>query len=95
VPPGTGDRALDRDGDGFMDGDERAACTDPADPTSRPGGGCRADIAGADGRVDGIDLGSMLAAWGSADARADLDCDGIVDGIDLGVLLGAWGDCGP
>lgn len=95
VPPGTGDRALDRDGDGFMDGDERAACTDPADPASRPGGGCRADIAGADGRVDGIDLGSMLAAWGSADARADLDCDGIVDGIDLGMLLGAWGDCGP
>ena len=95
VPIGAGDRALDRDGDGFADGDERAACTDPADPGSRPGGGCRADIAGVDGRVDGIDLGALLAAWGSTQPNADLDCDGHVDGNDLGALLAAWGPCGP
>ncbi|MFM8816356.1 MAG: hypothetical protein ACKOHI_00490 [Phycisphaerales bacterium] len=95
VPVGSGIRALDRDGDGFADGDERAACTDPADPASRPGNGCRADIAGADGQVDGIDLGALLGVWGTTDARADLDCDGQVDGHDLGALLAAWGPCGP
>jgi hypothetical protein len=37
VPPGSGERiAVDRDGDGTWDGDERDAHTDPADPTSRP-----------------------------------------------------------
>jgi DNA-binding beta-propeller fold protein YncE len=37
VPPGSGERiAVDRDGDGVWDGDERAAGTDPADPTSKP-----------------------------------------------------------
>jgi hypothetical protein len=51
VPNGTGGRALDRDGDGFRDGDERAACSDPADPRSTPDSTCRFDIAGDDGRV--------------------------------------------
>ncbi len=38
VPPGDGRRsALDRDGDGHLDGDERSAGSDPADPESRPG----------------------------------------------------------
>jgi hypothetical protein len=38
VPPGDGYRsALDRDGDGHLDGDERDAGSDPADPDSRPG----------------------------------------------------------
>jgi YVTN family beta-propeller protein len=37
VPPGSGERiGVDRDGDGFWDGDERDAHTDPADPTSTP-----------------------------------------------------------
>ncbi|HJX27612.1 MAG TPA: thrombospondin type 3 repeat-containing protein, partial [Thermoanaerobaculia bacterium] len=37
VPPGSGERVgVDRDGDGFWDGDERDARTDPADPASRP-----------------------------------------------------------
>jgi YVTN family beta-propeller protein len=37
VPPGSGARiAVDRDGDGAWDGDERRAHTDPADPDSRP-----------------------------------------------------------
>jgi hypothetical protein len=35
APPGTGRRlALDRDRDGRLDGDERAAGTDPGDPSS-------------------------------------------------------------
>ena len=37
VPRGSGTRlGVDRDGDGFWDGDERAAHSDPADPTSTP-----------------------------------------------------------
>ena len=39
APPGSGERiGLDRDLDGALDGDERAAGTDPADPVSRPAG---------------------------------------------------------
>ncbi|WP_438016347.1 hypothetical protein WMF18_36745 [Sorangium sp. So ce315] len=38
APPGAGVRmALDRDGDGALDGDEEDAGTDPADPASVPG----------------------------------------------------------
>ncbi|PTL75902.1 hypothetical protein [Vitiosangium sp. GDMCC 1.1324] len=37
APPGSGQRmGLDRDLDGFLDGDERAAGTNPADPLSHP-----------------------------------------------------------
>jgi DNA-binding beta-propeller fold protein YncE len=37
VPPGSGERiGLDRDLDGALDGDERAAGSDPADPSSMP-----------------------------------------------------------
>jgi DNA-binding beta-propeller fold protein YncE len=37
TPPGSGVRiGVDRDGDGFWDGDERAARSDPADPNSTP-----------------------------------------------------------
>jgi DNA-binding beta-propeller fold protein YncE len=37
VPPGSGRRiGIDRDGDGFLDGDERDAGSNPADPVSRP-----------------------------------------------------------
>ncbi len=37
VPRGSGDRiGVDRNGEGFWDGDERDAHTDPADPSSTP-----------------------------------------------------------
>lgn len=48
-----------------------------------------ADLSG-DGRVDGIDLAVLLAAWGTAGHPADIDGDGIVDGSDLSVLLARW-----
>jgi hypothetical protein len=44
-----------------------------------------------DGVVDGIDLGVLLAAWGTPGGPADLNGDGVVDGNDLGSLLGSWG----
>jgi len=92
LPRGTASRARDRDGDGALDGDELAACSDPADASSVPMA-CRADLAGGDGSVDGADLGALIAAWGAWGSAADLNCDGVVDGGDLGMLLAAWGQC--
>lgn len=44
-----------------------------------------------DGFVNGIDLGYLLADWGTSLFRSDLNRDGYVDGNDLGMLLGSWG----
>lgn len=93
VPTGMGASMLDRDRDGFRDGDERAACSDPADARSTPDSTCRFDIAGDDGRIDGQDLAVVLNAWGSSDPVADVDCTGGVDGADLAMILNAWGEC--
>ena len=93
VPNGTGLRALDRDGDGFRDGDERLACSNPADPLSRPDSTCRFDLAGDPFTLDGPDLSILLNNWGGSGA-GDLNCDGVVGGQDLAILLNAWGPCG-
>jgi len=53
---------------------------------------CPADITW-DRAIDSADLGALLSAWGSADARADLDGNGSVGSEDLGILLSAWGSC--
>jgi YVTN family beta-propeller protein len=93
VPNGTGLRTLDRDGDGFRDGDERLACSNPADPLSRPDSTCRFDLAGDPFTLDGPDLSILLNNWGGSGA-GDLNCDGVVGGQDLAILLNAWGPCG-
>jgi len=60
---------------------------------------CLGDISGPtiaadpDGKVDGIDLGALLAAWGAASPCADLNNDGTVNAADLGLLLASWGGC--
>jgi hypothetical protein len=41
--------------------------------------------------VDGIDLGILLANWGTSNPLADLNGDNFVDGQDLGALLAVWG----
>lgn len=46
-----------------------------------------------DGRVDGADLGLLVAAWGQP--TPNLDGDRPVDGGDLGILLAAWSDSAP
>ena len=45
------------------------------------------------GRVDGGDLGIMLALWGpiACGNTADLNGDCSIDGADLGILLSNWG----
>ncbi|MFM7259800.1 MAG: thrombospondin type 3 repeat-containing protein, partial [bacterium] len=92
VPNGTGLRALDRDGDGYLDGDERAACSDPNDAASTPGSPCLADIADDDGVIGAADLAVLLSHWGGP-GFGDLDCDGLVGASDLSLLLSAWGAC--
>lgn len=42
-----------------------------------------------DGRVNGADLGTLLANWGGS-GICDLDGNGVVNGADLGVLLSHW-----
>ena len=51
---------------------------------------CPADF-NDDDVTDGIDLGMLLAAWGTP-AR-DITGDGTTDGVDLGILLAMWGTC--
>ena len=93
LPNGTGMRVLDRDNDGFRDGDERAGCSNPADPASTPIGTCRYDIAGGNHVIDGQDLATLLGNWGGPGA-GDLNCDGTVGGADLAIMLNSWGPCG-
>lgn len=53
--------------------------------------GPRSPDLNGDGRVDGLDLTTLLAAWGSSNAAADIDGNGVVGGSDLAALLAAWG----
>ncbi len=57
--------------------------------------GCPGDV-DANGVVNGVDLASVLVAWGSIGAKypgSDANDDGMVDGIDLAIVLDGWGAC--
>jgi hypothetical protein len=51
---------------------------------------CPADLNG-DNVVNGLDLGLVLAAWGTP--KQDITGDAVTDGTDLGILLASWGAC--
>ena len=51
---------------------------------------CPADLNG-DNIVNGVDLGLLLAAWGTAEQ--DITGDDTTDGVDLGIMLASWGLC--
>jgi hypothetical protein len=53
---------------------------------------CPADLNG-DNIVNGVDLGLLLSAWGTAEQ--DITGDALTDGTDLGILLASWGACEP
>jgi formylglycine-generating enzyme required for sulfatase activity len=58
---------------------------------------CVGDVA-VDARVDGGDLGVLLANWGPVTSTAlsracDFDSNSQIDGADLGALLANWGAC--
>lgn len=94
VPQGSQTRlGVDRDLDGFLDGDERDAGSDPADSSSVPQP-CIGDISPAtpDGVVNGGDLGALLAGWGLGGVT-DLNGDGTTGAADLAILLSGWGAC--
>ena len=58
---------------------------------------CSADV-NDDHIVDGLDLASLLSAWGTSGVPggADVNGDGSVDGLDLAFVLSGWGVCpGP
>jgi formylglycine-generating enzyme required for sulfatase activity len=58
--------------------------------------GCAADL-NSDGRIDGVDLATVLARWGvcapGEDCVGDINSDRSVDGADLAHVLGGWGVC--
>jgi hypothetical protein len=57
------------------------------------GNTCTGDIFGDDGLVNIEDLLTMIAAWGSDDANADVNDDGTVNIADLLLLIADWGIC--
>lgn len=59
--------------------------------SAAPAAACTGDLNG-DGKVDGADLGILLANWGKPGAT-DLDGNGTTDGADQAILMGAWGPC--
>ena len=47
-----------------------------------------------DSAITTVDLGMVLAAWGTTgESAADFNHDGVVDALDLGTMLGSWGQC--
>ena len=87
---------VDTDGDGVTDLHDYC----PTLPGSAACNGCPPDLCCAgdishNGRVDGIDLGMLLAQWGpcTSNCAADITGDGLVDGADLGILLHDWAHC--
>ena len=44
-----------------------------------------------DGKVDILDLSTLLTKWGTSDTAADLNKNGSVDILDLSILLSKWG----
>jgi hypothetical protein len=54
--------------------------------------GCTGDL-NADGLVNQLDLGAVLAAWGQPGGTTDLNGDGITSGPDVAAVLSSWGMC--
>jgi hypothetical protein len=56
---------------------------------------CLGDVS-RNGIINGTDLATVLAAWGT-DGQSKFDCDidndGVVDGRDLTFVLAGWGEC--
>jgi hypothetical protein len=44
--------------------------------------------------VNSLDLATLLSAWGTGNAAADLNDDGTVGSADIAIMLSAWGPCG-
>ncbi|MFG0282796.1 MAG: GC-type dockerin domain-anchored protein, partial [Phycisphaerales bacterium JB039] len=94
VPVGTGNRiGIDRDEDGFLDGDERIVCADPSDPASYPGSPGNADC-DQDLELTFFDFLCFQNAFGASDPAADCDGDGSLTFFDFLCFQNAFGSCG-
>jgi mono/diheme cytochrome c family protein len=94
VSAGSGVRlGVDRDGDGFLDGDERAVCADPADPESYPGGPGSADC-DADFILSFFDFLCFQNAFAAGELEADCDRDGGLTFFDFLCFQDAFAGCG-
>jgi DNA-binding beta-propeller fold protein YncE len=95
VPLGTQRRmGIDRDADGFLDGDERDAGSDPADPLSTPQNVRRPGDLNCDGVVNNFDIDPFVLALSNPDGyrvihpdcninNADVDGSGQIDNFDI------------
>ena len=88
VVKGTEHRCgIDRDLDGWLDGDEAAVCSDAADPLVFPGSPLSLDVNG-DLVINVSDIFAFLAAWFAGDA--DFDRSGTTGVPDIFAYLTAW-----
>ncbi|MBX3402837.1 MAG: hypothetical protein KF699_05410 [Phycisphaeraceae bacterium] len=88
VVKGTEHRCgIDRDMDGWLDGDEAAVCSDAADPLVFPGSPLALDVNG-DLVINVSDIFAFLAAWFAGDA--DFDRSGATGVPDIFAYLSAW-----
>ena len=92
VPAGSQERiGVDRDADGFYDGDEMDAGSDAANGADTPQI-CRGDLDGS-GAVDSGDVAMLLLSWGEFGGPADQDRSGVVDAGDLALIMLDFGAC--
>lgn len=90
TPAGTQRRiGIDRDADGWADGDERAVCADPADASIFPTGPGCVDVSG-DLTISIQDLFDFLAAWFGGEPAGDFNRDQAHSVQDLFDFLGAY-----
>jgi hypothetical protein len=86
VPLGTESRiGIDRDEDGFFDGDERDRCTDPADPEFFPGapGTPDCDTSTGPGVLDIFDFLCFQDAFVTGEPYGDCDRNQLYDIFDF------------
>lgn len=88
---------VDRDADGYFDGDELAGCSDPNNPLSIPGMGLPGDATG-DNLVGLDDVAVVISNWyltGAPGTAGDLDGDGVRGVSDIALVLLHWGESCP
>ncbi|HVZ93790.1 MAG TPA: hypothetical protein VG797_04705 [Phycisphaerales bacterium] len=96
VPAGTQRRiGIDRDADGYFDGDERDACSNPNDANIIPGGPGSGLLGDADGdsQVGLSDIAAVVQGWGttgSPGTSGDLDGDGLRGLSDIAIVIQNW-----
>ncbi len=73
---------IDRDEDGWLDGDERQVCANPRNAASFPGGPGCIDVNG-DLAIDFFDYDDFVVAFEAGTANADFNGDGAIDFFDF------------